>query len=121
MAEIYDLSNLGASQERAKVRLPDGNEYEVIGQSDVNAAEMARLQSLSTLMQGGTFTDEQVTALRDIAHSVCPSVPDEIFDTLSFQVLMGIVGVFTLGAQAGLAPQVQAIFDKIQEEQAGST
>ena len=128
MPEVFDLSNLGGERER--VRLPDGEEYEILGASDLGPVLGARLSKLAKVQAAEDSDVDPVLlaerverATREQVKLVCPSIAPEVADSLPFQVAAGVMARFMLGVKemGGMAPPVQTMYDTLNPEKEAET
>ena len=126
-SDVTDLSNL--VPDRKKVKLPDGNEYPVLAQGDLGPVVGAKLKDLSEKSQAlqDSLDLESAQALeemmREQACIVCPSMPKELSDGLTYQEAFGVFATFLTEVRdgGGMAPQIQEMVDALPDIQPTGT
>ena len=117
--DILDLSNPGP--EKTRVKLPDGNVYELLGQIDVDPVfngtfgHLSRKADRVRRSSAVRHRRELVETVRQQALLVCPGIGQEYARTLPFQVATGIVARFLddVGPLADTGGVVQMIADLV--------
>lgn len=124
---IRDLADVGRRQ-RVQYEWPNGQAYDMLGPQDFDPVLGAELEAVAEWGAEDTGDKlENARRQRDMvrkqAQIICPDVPADVVNATPWQFLAGIVGAFTAGVQesGGMAPEVKAIFDRLQTPQTATS
>ena len=120
--DTLDLSEIGPK--RRKVKLPDGELYEIMGPADINPVLITKFgllcQQAEALKKPDSIAEAEKLdkVVRQQALLACPFMPDDLAKSLTYQVAMGIIGFFLqdaaeIIASQGMVPEIQEVFDRI--------
>ena len=121
--DTLDLSDIGPK--RRKVKLPDGEWYEILGAGDISPALTTKFgllcQQADALQKPESIAQAESLdrIVKQQAHLVCPDMPADVAKNLTFQVAMGIVGFYLqdaagIIANGGMVPEIQEVFNQIE-------
>ncbi len=118
--DILDLSNIGGR--RPKVKLHDGETYEVVSPSDLGpvfGAQFKEFYEEYTALEDKEDLESaqrQEGLARKMARLICPEMPDDVANSLPFQAAVGLMLDFlgTVKESEGMDPQLKAVMDRMQ-------